>query len=103
MLTIKAPETFAAKVTITDASGKGHEVEFTFKHKTLDELQAFLYGEHEGRTDAQALGEIVIGWSGVDAPFSPEALATLLQNYGGSAVTIATAYRDALTGARTKN
>lgn len=103
MLTLKAPETFAAKVTILDAGGGEHAVEFTFRHKTLAELSTFLYGEHEGRGDVDALMEIVAGWSGVDAEFSRENLERLLQNYGGSAFAIAAGYRDALVGARAKN
>lgn len=65
-----------------------------------------------GRTDAEILGDVICGWRGVvvaedlhegDVPFSPEALAQLLDAYPGASTQILAAWREALFGGAAKN
>lgn len=77
-------------------------VEFTFKYLSRDEIKDF-WRDLEGKTDIEALGEMVVGWKGVDAEFSKANLDALLNNYPASASEIFTAFRVALLESRVKN
>ena len=102
MLKLKPNPTFKAKVVIPTPEGEV-KVDFTFKHKTRDELQDFLFGEHPDRTDTDAVLEIAEGWSGVDGAFGREALDEMFANYHGAARAIVKAYAEQLTQARAGN
>jgi hypothetical protein len=57
----------------------------------------------EGKSDAEALAEIVSDWSGVDEKFSRDALGVLLDNYPAAAGELFDAFRKELLEARAKN
>lgn len=104
MLKLKAAPTFKAKVGIPMPGGKAEEVEFEFRHMTRDALNEFLSGkEAEGRSYEDTIAQIVVGWSGVDAPFSKEAVAEMCQNYLGAPTAILGAYGKELAAARLGN
>lgn len=100
-LTLVANPTFKKKVGIPVAGGEPAEVEFTFKHRTKDELRAFVT-EMEGKKDADVGMSIVQGWD-LDEPFSCAALEKLFQLYIGAPVVIYDAYLNELTKARAGN
>lgn len=56
-----------------------------------------------GKSDAEALAGIIAGWEGVDAEYSPAALAQLLDNYPAAASDLFEAYRRELLEAKRKN
>lgn len=73
-----------------------------FKHLAKSALRDY-FGNLEGKSDAEALGFIVTGWSGVDKDYSAEALALLLDNYPSAAGELFNAYRRELLEAGRKN
>lgn len=113
--------TFPAKVGLTvPGQAAPAELDLVFRHKDKAALQAWMTGRPAGgeagaaaaplaRTDAEFLGEVVAGWSGVqdaagaDVPYTPEAFARLLQNYPAAAGEIYRAYLRELTESRLKN
>ena len=100
-LSIVAAPTFKAPVSIPIAGSAPVDVEFTFKHRTKDEMTAFL-ASREGLSDAQSLLEMVAGWDFAE-PFTPESVEKMLQNYLGAAVNVYVKYIDELTKAKAKN
>lgn len=112
--------TFAAKVGLSvPGQAAPAELELVFRHRDKEALQAWMAGGSAGagapadpppaRTDAEFLGEVVAGWSGVqdaagaDVPYTPEAFARLLKNYPAAAGEIYRAYLRELTESRLKN
>lgn len=108
MFVLQPKPTFKADVTIPSPDGEG-KIKFEFKHKGRKALAEFLQslaakeGENEGRSDADALSEIVADWSGVDTKFSLEALEQLLDAYPTAAKAIFDAYLPAMMEGRVKN
>jgi hypothetical protein len=100
-LSIVAAPTFKAPVSIPIAGGAPVDVDFTFKHRTKDEMTAFV-ASREGKSDAESLMEMVVGWDFAEV-FTPEAAATMLQNYLGAGVNVYVKYIDELTKAKVKN
>ena len=98
-LSLKANPTFTASVSIPVAGGEPALVEFTFRHRTRDELQAWLKSE---KTDAVAITDMAIGWD-LAEPLNLESAEVLVQNYFGSARAVLDAYLEELTAARRKN
>ena len=93
---------FSAPVSIP-VPGQGEaEITVIFRHKKKSDLQAYL-DNAKGRSDLDSCAEIVTGWSGVEADFSAEALAALLDNYHGAGLAILQTYLRELTGQRVKN
>ena len=81
-------------------------VTFEFKHKGRKALKAFfesLNDTDSGRTDSEALLELINNWFGVDETFTPEALDTLLDNYPSAARAIFDAYNRDLFEGKQKN
>lgn len=72
--TYKWPVSFALP---SDGKLQDHTITVEFKRYTNDELVA-LTNDPE-ITDIKIAKASVVGWDGVDTPFSPEALAELLQ------------------------
>lgn len=98
MFTIQPKPTFVSEVEIPTADGVA-KIKFEFAHKGRKALTKFIDSltvEGEPRDDADALGEIVVGWKGVDQPFSQEALATLVDNYPAAAKSLFNAYLPAM-------
>ncbi len=102
-LKLQPNPTFSCPVSLTVP---GQEVKaiitVTFKHLAKSALREFFAGL-DGKTDAEALGAIVVGWSGVDEAFSAETLAVLLDNYPAAAGELFEAFRRELFEARAKN
>jgi hypothetical protein len=74
----------------------------TFKHMARSAMQKFFSGM-EGKTDVDALSQIIAGWSGVDEPYTKKSLGVLLDNYPASAGELFDAFRRELLEARAKN
>ncbi|MDD5297669.1 MAG: phage tail assembly chaperone [Rhodocyclaceae bacterium] len=110
MFKINPAPTFSAPVSLTvPGQDESATLDITFQHKGKQALSAWIKAAVEGRADLDSLTEVVAGWDGVsdDAgnplPFSPEALATLLDQYPAAAGEFYAAYRKALTESRAKN
>ena len=103
MFKLQPNPTFKAKVPITiPGQDKPALVEMEFRHMSREAVKAFFEGI-AGKSDADALSEIVAGWSGVDQAYSAEALAVMLDNYLSAAAAIYETFRRELFEARAKN
>ena len=100
-LSLDAKPTFSAKVAVPVAGGASVEVEFTFKHRTRDALDAFLTSADK-RTDVETLMGIVDAWE-LDDALNAENMLRLTQSYLGAARAIVEKYIDELTQAKVKN
>ena len=99
MFTINPTPTFKLDVTIPSPTGGG-KVGVIFKHKGRKALAEFvksLTEEGSTRTDLDGLLEIIVGWDGVQEPFSKEALESLLDNYPAAAKAIYDVYFPAVS------
>ena len=100
--------TFKAKVAIAVAGGDSVDVEFEFKHRTKDALEAFVKAG-EGRSDVKMLTEMATGWDvegeelGKTAKFDDANIELFFQNYLGAPVAIYEAYLRELVKAKAKN
>jgi hypothetical protein len=97
--------TFKASVTIPTPEGDG-KIVFVFKHKGRKALKEFFASLGEGdaaRPDSEALQDLLAGWEDFDAPYSPENLEVLLDNYPSAATAIFGAYHKALFEGKEKN
>lgn len=105
MFALQPKPTFKQDVTIPTTTGEG-VIEFEFKHKGRKALKAFYESLGEGdtaRSDVDALGELIAGWSKVDGKYSAEALEALLDNYPAAARVIFEGYNKGLFEGRQKN
>lgn len=98
-LQLTASPTFQAKVGIPVAGGETVEVAFTFKHRTKDDLLAWI---DEQQDNVDAVMDCVTAWD-LDDKLTRENVALLDQNYLGACGAIAKTYLEELRGARTKN
>lgn len=98
-LSLKANPTFKAKVGIPVAGGEAVEVEFTFKHRTRDDLNAWL---KESKDDVTGILEMAEGWD-LAEPFDKENVELLVQNYIGAPKALIEKYLDELYQAKLKN
>lgn len=103
MFKLQPNPTFKAPVEIHVAGqAKPARIEVEFKYLKRDEMADF-FSTLSGRKDEDALADIVVGWSGVDAPYSVEALAQLLNNYLPAARALFDAFMTGLNEAKEKN
>lgn len=103
MFKLNPDPTFRASVAISvPGSDKPQTIAVDFKHLPKSALRDYFSGI-EGKTDGEALGAIIAGWSGVDTDYSPEALDLLLDNYPTAAAELFDAYRRELLDASRKN
>lgn len=93
--------TFKASVGIPVPGVGKAPVEFTFKHRTNDQLQRW-GKEVESSTDAETIMDCVQGWD-LDDEFNAANVKIFCNNYPGAAYAIITDYMAELRGARTKN
>jgi hypothetical protein len=100
-LQLKPNPTFRAKVAIPVAGGDAVDVEFTFKHRTRDELQKFIDDGASVEAEDRILA-MAESWDLSD-PFSRENVAALAQNYIAAPMAIFETYLDELVKARRKN
>lgn len=104
MLKIAASPTFKAKVQIRAPGGELLAATFEFKHKTQDQLDAYLASdEWRDKPDHQIILGLVVGWDGVDAEFCEESVKTLCQSYKNAGYAITRAYVAELKDAREGN
>lgn len=101
--------TFKAPVPLS-AAGVEKPIAITveFRHKTATGLKAWL-SSAPNRADVDLLDEVIAGWSGMqgadgaEAPYSRDALSTLLENHPASKWELLGAYQAELTEAKRKN
>lgn len=101
--------TFVAPVKLT-VPGKDAKalVQFTFAHKGKKALRTWIEASAD-RQDPDFLGEVVLGWQGVESPggepvpFTAQAFEQLLDAYPASAREIFDAYNAAYHEAAAKN
>jgi hypothetical protein len=103
MFKITPKATFTAAVALS-VPGEAvlARISVDYKHLSKKAVKAYFEGL-EGKTDAEALGEIITGWDGVDQPYSREALDALIDNYPAAAGELFEAFRRELLEARQKN
>lgn len=94
--------TFKAKVEIPVPGEAPVKVEFTFKHRTREEVQQLLEKLDETEHDVELVMKVASGWELLD-DFNAENVRLLVDNYIASPKAIFEAYLQALTGARSKN
>ena len=109
MIKLVPDPTFEALVRLTvPGQPDPVEVPMTFRHMSTKQAAAWW----EARADkpvSEGIGAIVSGWRGVmgedgcDVPYSPDALAQLLDNYRPAATEIVRAWQIGLTESRVKN
>ena len=99
-LKLVAEPTFKAKVAIPVPGAEAADVEFTFKHRTRDQVTEWL-GNHEA-SDVEIVKECTVAWD-LDDEFTDENIGRLCQNYMGAGSSIVTTYLNELRGARAKN
>ena len=110
MFKLQPNPTFKTRVGISVAgTDKPVEIEVEFKYLAKKPLREY-FDRINGRganatpmTDEEGLAEIIVGWSGVDQPYSREALATLLENYPAAPVDLYGAFSRELMEAKRKN
>jgi len=103
MFKITPKPKFNATVQLSvPGSDKPAAITVEFKHLSKSALRDY-FGGLDGKSDAEALGEIITGWQGVDADFSADALGQLLDNYPAAAGELFEAFRRELLEARRKN
>ena len=103
MFKITPKPTFRATVPLSvPGSDKPAAIGVDFRHLSKSALRDYFAGL-EGKSDAEALAEVITGWEGVDVPFSADALAQLLDNYPAAAGELFEAFRRELLEARAKN
>lgn len=100
-LKLNPEPTFKAKVGVPVPGGRPVEVLFTFKHRTRDELLAWIDESH-GARDYESVEQCVVAWE-LEDEFTRENIERLCNNYPGAGLAIVGAYLDELRGAREKN
>jgi hypothetical protein len=98
---LKPSPTFKAKVEVPVPGAKAAQVEFTFRHRTREELASWLEAI-EGKTGKEVVLEAACGWE-LEEPFDAENVAALLDNYIGAFQAVLDTYLKQLAGAREKN
>lgn len=95
--------TFRAPVDISvPGEAEPARIEIEFRHLGRKAVEAY-FREAAGQPDVEGLAGIIVGWDGVDTPYSPEALGQLLDAYPASALEIVEAFRGELLEAKRKN
>lgn len=103
MFKVQPNPTFPCKVELSvPGEDKTKIVTVTFKHLSKPQIKTYFDGL-EGKTDAEALGEIITDWDGIDAKFNTESLQTLLENYPAAGGELFDAFRRDLMESRRKN
>lgn len=103
MFKLQPNPTFKAAVGISVAGqAELAEIEVEFKYLTKRQVREF-FDTLGKKKDADALAEIIVGWSGIDEPFSKKALGTLVDNYPAAAMDLFDGFRRELLDAKRKN
>ncbi len=93
--------TFWATVSVRVPGGTG-QFEIQFKHLVQAARERYTK-ELEGKSNLDALAEIIADWRGVDADYNRDNLERLLNEYPDAVRAITTCYWGEITGAATKN
>ena len=103
MFKITPKNSFTAKVALSvPGETRPQHVDVELKHLTKKGIKTY-FDNLEGKSDVDALGEIMVGWSGIDVPYSAESLELLLENYPAAGAELFDAFRSELMEARRKN
>lgn len=104
MFKLQPNPTFKAKVAISVAGQVAPaQIEVEFKYLSRPQVRDYFESLGGGKTDAEALSEIIVGWSGPDQAFSREALEMLLDNYPASGSDLFETFRRELLESKRKN
>ncbi len=104
MFKLQPNPTFKTKVNISIAGQeKPAQIEVEFKYLSKTQVRDFFEALAGKQDDAEALSELIVGWSGPDQAYSKEALSLLLDNYPSSAGDLFEAFRRELLEAKRKN
>lgn len=110
MFKLQPNPTFEAQIAIPVPGGGEDKIKFKFKRLGRKALRS-LFDELNAKTaeavsevdETEILLKVVEGWSGVDAEFNAENLATLCDNYPGAIGAILGNYSSKMVGAQEKN
>jgi hypothetical protein len=100
-LKLQPDPTFKSKVGIPVVGDVDALVEFTFKFRTKDELQAFIAISAD-RPDTETILEMATAWDLTD-PFNAASIDLLVQTHIGAPRSIFDKYVDEHTKVRAKN
>jgi hypothetical protein len=100
-LNLKPDPTFNGKVKIPIAGKEPAEVMFTFKHRSREDVLAWLQ-EARQRSDTDTVMDMVVGWE-LDDAFNRDNVELLCSNYAGAGRAIIEKYLAELRGEREKN
>ena len=102
MFNIDPNPTFSAPVSVhVPGQGAGSFIaEFVYLDQ---EARKDYVAALAGKSNFEALAEIVVGWNEMNAPFSRENLEKLLNKYDTAAAGFFKAFFEELTGAAAKN
>lgn len=100
-LNLNPNPTFNAKVEICQPGGEPVAVEFTFKHRTRDEMDDFIKTLTDLSIEDQVMA-VASGWELVE-PFNVENVKRLAQNYITAPAAIRDKYIAELIKAKEKN
>jgi hypothetical protein len=108
MLKLVPNPTFKLDVNIPLPTGNVAKIKLEYKHLGRAALEDWLKStaDEEGnvlRKDHEALGEVIVDWSGVDEKFSQENLEQLLDSYPSAGRAMINAYLPAILEGKTKN
>lgn len=104
MFKLNPSPTFEATVMIPQPGGDPVGLDLVCHHMRRSEFMALTEAIRSGEvSELHALLRLVCGWKNVDAEFSDENLAALMDNYPAAALAIPQAYGLALMRGRTKN
>lgn len=102
MFKLEPNPTFLAPVKIHVPGQGDGQIEIEFRYLDRAAREAF-FASLAGRTNIDALAEIVVGWREIDAPFSRANLEKLLDTYPSAAAAIFAVYVAEIHGAAAKN
>lgn len=94
--------TFKAKVAISVAGAGPAHVEFTFKHRTRQEMDRFLESVKDMTDDVEMILAMTSGWDLSDE-FSEQNVRQLVDGYIQAPAAIFDVYLQELSGNRRKN
>lgn len=104
MFKLNPEPTFAVTLDIPKHGGGTQQLKVIYKHRTMDELDEFTKSEETLKLDNVGLVmALVVGWEGVDAPFTKDAVHQLCQNFKSAPFVIRDRYLEEITQARLGN
>ena len=105
---VPSPESTVDVPITRPGEDKPGTLRLRFRHKSRKEYKAWL-DTAAGRDDSGYLLDVVVGWEGVEdaegkpVPFTPEAFASLVDQFPAAGIDIFKAYGKALHESRTGN